>query len=150
MIISFQNLLCLYLTFFIVKNFTCSAFEKYQLTKQLTYVSHLSSFSVKNFKSVQNVQSRLVKCGLWEQIWCSMFKVDRCSIYPGSLPWIFNGSVPGHEQLLNVRRCSMYTGVQFDRFHCIWASVSFMAELSFKYFAEEGVFFKTSACPRFC
>ena len=39
-------------------------------------------------------------------------------MYPGSLPLIFNGSVPGHEKLFNVRRCSMYTGVQFDRFHC--------------------------------
>ena len=41
-------------------------------------------------------------------------------MYPGSLPLIFNGSVPGHEILFNVRRCSMYTGVHFDRFHCIW------------------------------
>ena len=41
-------------------------------------------------------------------------------MYPGSLPLIFNGSVPGHEKLFNVRRCSMYTGVQFDRFHCIY------------------------------
>ena len=73
---------------------------------------------MKSFKSVQNLQSRQVKCGLWEQIWCSMFKVDRCSMYPGSLPLIFNGSVPGHEKMFNVRRCSMYTGVQFDRFHC--------------------------------
>ena len=40
-------------------------------------------------------------------------------MYPGSLLLIFNGSVPGHEKLFNVRRCSMYTGVQFDRFHCI-------------------------------
>ena len=40
-------------------------------------------------------------------------------MYPGNLPLIFNGSVPGHEKLFNVRRCSMYTGVQFDRFHCI-------------------------------
>ena len=40
-------------------------------------------------------------------------------MYPGSLPLIYNGSVPGHEKLFNVRRCSMYTGVQFDRFHCI-------------------------------
>ena len=39
-------------------------------------------------------------------------------MYPGRLPLIFNGSVPGHEKLFNVRRCSMYTGVQFDRFHC--------------------------------
>ena len=39
-------------------------------------------------------------------------------MYPGSLPLIFNGSVPGHEKSFNVRRCSMYTGVQFDRFHC--------------------------------
>ena len=39
-------------------------------------------------------------------------------MYPGSLPLIFNGSVPGHEKLFNVRRCSMYTGVQLDRFHC--------------------------------
>ena len=36
-------------------------------------------------------------------------------MYPGSLPLIFNESVPGHEILSNVRRCSMYTGVQFDR-----------------------------------
>ena len=41
-------------------------------------------------------------------------------MYPGSLPLILNGSVPGHEQLFNVRRCSMYTGVQFGRFHCIY------------------------------
>ena len=47
-----------------------------------------------------------------------MFKIDRCSMYPGSLPLIFNGSVPGHEKMFNVRRCSMYTGVQLDRFHC--------------------------------
>ena len=107
MIISLQNLLSLPHFLHIVKNFTCSAFEKYHLTKQLIYVSHLSSFSVKSFKSVQNVQSRQVKCGLREQIWCSMFKVDRCSIYPGSLPLIFNGSVPGHEKLFNVRRCSI-------------------------------------------
>ena len=40
-------------------------------------------------------------------------------MYPGSLPLIFNGSVPGLEKMFNVRRCSMYTGVQFDRFHCI-------------------------------
>ena len=33
-------------------------------------------------------------------------------MYPGSLPLIFNGSVPGHEKLFNVRRCSMYAGVQ--------------------------------------
>ena len=39
-------------------------------------------------------------------------------MYPGSLPFIFNGSVPGHEKLFNVRRCTMYTGVQFGRFHC--------------------------------
>ena len=39
-------------------------------------------------------------------------------MYPGSLPLKINGSVPGHEKLFNVRRCSMYTGVQFDRFHC--------------------------------
>ena len=39
-------------------------------------------------------------------------------MYPGSPPLILNGSVPGHEKLFNVRRCSMYTGVQFDRFHC--------------------------------
>ena len=39
-------------------------------------------------------------------------------MYPGSLPLIFNGSVPGHKKLFNVHRCSMYTGVQFDRFHC--------------------------------
>ena len=95
----------------IVKNFTCSAFKKYQLTKELykviSYVSHLSSFSVKSIKSVQNVQSRQVKCGLREQIWCSMFKVDRCSMYPGSLPLNFNGSVPGHEKLFNVHRCSI-------------------------------------------
>ena len=39
-------------------------------------------------------------------------------MYPGSLPLIFNGSVPVHEKLFNVHRCSMYTGVQFDRFHC--------------------------------
>ena len=100
----------------IVKNVTCSAFEKYHLTK---HISHLTLFSVKSFKSVNNVQSRQAKCGLLEQIWCSMFKVDRCSMYPGSLPLIFNGSVPGHKKLFNVRRCSMYTGVQFDRFHCI-------------------------------
>ena len=78
----------------------------------------MTSFSVKSFKPVQNVQSRLVKCGLREIIWCSMFKVDRCSMYPGSLPLIFNGSVPRHGKLINVRRCSMYTGVQLDRFHC--------------------------------
>ena len=41
-------------------------------------------------------------------------------MYPGSLPLIFNGSVPGHEKLFNVRSCLMYTGVQFDRFHCIY------------------------------
>ena len=29
-------------------------------------------------------------------------------MYPGSLPLIFNGSVPGHEKLLNVRRCSIW------------------------------------------
>ena len=40
-------------------------------------------------------------------------------MYPGSLPSIFNGSVPGHEKLFNVRKCSMYTGVQFGRFHYI-------------------------------
>ena len=73
---------------------------------------------VKSFKSVQNVQSRRVKYGLREQIWCSMFKVGRCSMYPGSLPLIFNVSVSGHEKSINVRKCSMYTGVQFDRFHC--------------------------------
>ena len=56
---------------------------------------------------MQNVQSRQVKCGLQEQIWCSMFKVDRCSMYPGSLPLIFKGSVPGHEKLFNVHRCSI-------------------------------------------
>ena len=26
---------------------------------------------------------------------------------------IVNVSVPGHEQLFNVHRCSMYTGIQF-------------------------------------
>ena len=40
-------------------------------------------------------------------------------MYTGSLSLIFDGSVPGHEKMFNVRRCSMYTGVQFDRFHCI-------------------------------
>ena len=35
------------------------------------------------------------------------------------MPMIFNWSVPGQEKLFNVRRCTMYTGVQFDRFHCI-------------------------------
>ena len=103
----------------IVKNFTCSAFEKYHLTKQLIVLSRLSSFFVKSFKSADNVQSRQVKCGPREQIWCSMFKIDRCSMYPGSLPLIFNGSLPGHEKVFNVGRCSMYTGVQFGRFHCI-------------------------------
>ena len=39
-------------------------------------------------------------------------------MYPGSLPLISNWSLPGHEKLFNVRRCSMYTGVQLDRFHC--------------------------------
>ena len=39
-------------------------------------------------------------------------------MYPGSLQLIFNGSVPAHEKLFNVRRCSIYTGVQLDRFHC--------------------------------
>ena len=48
-----------------------------------------------------------------------MFRVDRCSLYPGSLPLIFNGSVPGHKKVFNVRRCSLYAGVQFGRFHCI-------------------------------
>ena len=33
-------------------------------------------------------------------------------MYPGSLPLIFNGSVPGHEKMFNVRRCAMYTGVR--------------------------------------
>ena len=46
-------------------------------------------------------------------------------MYPGSLPLIFNRSVPGLENLFNERRCSMYIGVQFDRFHCsllvVWA-----------------------------
>ena len=46
-------------------------------------------------------------------------------MYPGSLPLIFNGNVPGHEKLFNVRRCSMYTGVQFDRFHCMSDHVQF-------------------------
>ena len=32
-------------------------------------------------------------------------------MHPGSLPLNFNGSVPEH--------CSTYTGVEFDRFHCI-------------------------------
>ena len=41
-------------------------------------------------------------------------------MYPGSLPLIFHGSVPGHEKLFNVRRSSMYTGDQFDRFHSIF------------------------------
>ena len=45
-------------------------------------------------------------------------------MYPGSLPLIFNGCVPGHEKLFNVRRCSMYAGVQFDRFHCIQRNIS--------------------------
>ena len=83
-------------------------------------------FQCKSFKSVQNVQIRQVKCGLREQIWCPMFKVDRCSMYPGSLPLISNGNVPGHEKLFNVRRCSMYTGVQFDRFHCILHTTCYM------------------------
>ena len=34
---------------------------------------------------------------------------------------IFNGSLPGHEKVFNVRRCSMYTGVQFGRSHCTLA-----------------------------
>ena len=102
----------------IVKNFTFSAFENYHLTKQLILcILFVLVFSEK-LQNVQNVQSGQVKCGLGEHIWCSMFKVDRCSMYPSSLPLIFNGSVPGHEKLFNVRRCSMYTGVQFDRFHC--------------------------------
>ena len=46
-------------------------------------------------------------------------------MYPGSLPLIFNGSVPGHEKVFNVRRCSMYTGVQFDRFHCTYQFLTF-------------------------
>ena len=48
---------------------------------------------------MKNVQSRQVKCGLREHIWCSMFKIDRCSMYPGSLQLNSNGSVPGHEKL---------------------------------------------------
>ena len=40
-------------------------------------------------------------------------------MYPGSLPLIFKRSVPGQEKMFNVRRCSMYTGAQFDRFHFI-------------------------------
>ena len=49
-----------------------------------------------------------------EKIWCLMFKVDRCSMYPGSLPLISNGSVPGHgktvqcTQVFNVHRCSIW------------------------------------------
>ena len=58
-----------------------------------------------------------------------MFKIDRCSMYPGSLPLIFNGSVPGHEKLFNVRRCSMYTGVQFGRFHYIYIYISVSASV---------------------
>ena len=86
MIISLQNL--------IVKNFTFSAFGKYHLTKQLILcISFVLIFSEK-LQNVQNVQSRQVKCGLGEQIWCSIFKVDRYSMYPGSLPLTFNGSVP--------------------------------------------------------
>ena len=86
----------------IVKSFTCSAFRKYHLTKQLILsISSVHIFSEK--QNVRNVQSRQVKCCQREQIWCSMFKVDRCSMYPGSLPLIFNGIVPGHE---------MYAGVQ--------------------------------------
>ena len=42
----------------------------------------------------------------------------RCSRNTGSFPLISNGSVPGHEKLFFVRRCSMYTGVQFGSFHC--------------------------------
>ena len=95
----------------IVINFTCSAFKKYHLTKQsILYISFVLIL-VKSFKSVQNVQSRQVKCGLREQIWCSMFKVDRCPMYTGSLTLIFKGSVPGHEKMSNVRRCSMLTQV---------------------------------------
>ena len=33
-------------------------------------------------------------------------------MYPGSLSLIFDESVLGHEKLFDVRRCSMYTGVQ--------------------------------------
>ena len=51
-------------------------------------------------------------------------------MYPGSLPLIFNGSVPGHEELFNVRRCSMYTGDQFDRFHCTNIRPALKAEWS--------------------
>ena len=103
----------------IVKNFTCSAFEKYHLTKQLILcISFVLIFSKKFQIRCTMFKVDRFKCGLREQIWCSMFKVDMCSMYPGSLPLIFNGSVPGHEKLFNVRRCSMYTGIQFDRFHC--------------------------------
>ena len=41
-------------------------------------------------------------------------------MYPGSLPLISNGSMPGHEKLFNVHRCSMYTGFQFGKFHCTY------------------------------
>ena len=59
-------------------------------------------------------------------------------MWPGSLPLTFNGSVPGHEKLFNVRRCSMYmytgivnvkkhpqmslgiTNVVYLEFHIMW------------------------------
>ena len=44
----------------IVKNFTCSVFEKYHLTRQL------------------KVKSRQVKCGLREKNWCSRFSMGVC------------------------------------------------------------------------
>ena len=45
-------------------------------------------------------------------------------MYPGSLPLIFNGIVPGHEKVFNICRCSMYTGVQFDRYIYIYKQVN--------------------------
>ena len=65
-------------------------------------------------------------------------------MYPGSLPLILNGSVPGHEKLINVRRCSMYTGVQFNRFHCIYIYIYRHINLYTKLFISYGNMLETS------
>ena len=51
-------------------------------------------------------------------------------MYPGSLPLIFNGSVPGHKTLFNVRRCSMYTGFNLAG-STIYQGVTFQREKCF-------------------
>ena len=59
-------------------------------------------------------------------------------MYPGSLPLVFNGSVPGHEKL----NCSMYAGVQCTQvFNLTGSTKALISGQKSTYFLENADFF---------